>query len=353
MKKLLNIVLTAFMAFSIAGCSSSESSSTATSDSDSTSETTTEVKRIALVTSTIGSNSFLTQMVAGLKDSAEKYGFEASNVECADTAAFSENIRAYAEEGYDLIIGGGWEAADPMKEICDEFTDVDFALIDTEVDSDRIKCISYKEQEGAYLIGALAALVVDEETHVYGGVHVFEGSGSWKYRYGFMEGVLSQDPEATFIFNYANSYSDPATSKTLAEQIAAQGALFINAATAAGDPGIFEAAQEKGFYTSGQDEDKTTTDNPWIVSSQIKDTYTTVTKIIDSYYGDWNTDNEVWGIQEGAIGAVYVNYDSENPRSDRLSDEDVATLKQLVEDIKSGTIDLTTIPDEETYFANK
>ncbi len=348
MNKFTKALLAVTLASSMVGCSSSSNTTSA-----STAEKSGAGKKIALVTSTIGSNTFLTQMIEGLEECAEKYGFEASNVECVDTSAYSENIRAYAEEGYNLVIGGGWEAADPMSEICDDYPDTAFALIDTEVDSDRIKCISYNEQEGAYLVGALAALVVDGDSHLYGGVHATEGSGSWKYRYGFMEGVLSQDPDATFVFNYVGSYDDPAKAKTLAEQEAAQGALFINGASASGDSGVFEAAQEKHFYTSGQDTDHTDPSNPWIVSSQIKDTYTTIKKIIDLYFEDWNTDNEVWGINEGAIGAVYVNYDSENPRSDRLSDDDIATLKQLVEDIKSGKLDLSNVPDEDTYTASK
>ena len=107
------------------------------------------------------------------------------------------------------------------------------------------------------------------------------------------------------------------------------------------------------FYTSGQDTDKTDPSNPWVVSSQIKDTYTTIMKIIDNYYNGWNTTNEVWGIQENAIGAVHVNYESKNPRSDRLSDEDIAKLKKLVEDIRNGTIDLKNIPTEEQYTTSK
>ena len=346
MKKLAKAALAVTMAASLVGCSSSKDSGSKGTDATGT-------KKIALVTNKVGTNAFLTQMIEGLKKSAEDHGFDASNVECSDTSEFSENIRAYAEEGYDLIIGGGWESSDPMMQICEEFPDTDFALIDTEVDSDRIKCISYNEQEGAYLIGALAALTVDGDGHVYGGVHVNEGPGSWKYRYGFMEGVLSQDPEATFVFNYVGSYNDPAKAKTLAEQEFAQGAKFINAAAAGGDAGVFEAAQAKKFYTSGQDTDKTDPSNPWVVSSQIKDTYNTIIQIIDDYYNGWNTDNEVWGIKENAIGAVHVNYESKNPRSDRLSDEDIATLKQIVDDIRDGKIDLKNIPDEDTYNASK
>lgn len=363
MKKLLASVLAVSMAASLAACgagSGSSAASTAAGEGKSTdtaasaAETTAASEdhsgvKIALVTSKVGTNPFLTQMVKGLEDSAAKYGFEAANVECDDNAQFEENIRAFAQEGYDLVIGGGWEAGDPLNKVSAEFPDSSYAMIDSEIDNASVKCISYNEQEGAYLIGVLAAMTVDGDSHVYGGVHVNEGPGSWKYRYGFMQGVLSQDPEATFVFNYVGSYNDPAKSKTLAQQEASQGAKFINAAAAAGDSGVFEAAKEEGFYTSGQDIDETSADNAYIVSSQIKDTYNTVTLLIDKYFSGWNTDNETWGIKEDAIGAVHVTHESANPRNERLSDDDVAALKQVAEDIRSGKIDLSIVPDEADY----
>ena len=144
-----------------------------------------EGMKIALVCDKVGTNMFLVQMVDALNEAAETYGYEPYVVECADTAAFEDNIRALAVEEYDLIIGGGWAAGDPMNKVATEFPDAStYCLIDTEVDNDNIKCIGYREQEGAYLIGALAALTVDGESHMYGGVHCTEGPGSWKYRYG-------------------------------------------------------------------------------------------------------------------------------------------------------------------------
>ena len=98
--------------------------------------------------------------------------------------------------------------------------------------------------------------------------------------------------------------------------------------------------------------DETDANNPYIVSSQIKDTYQTMLNLIDEFFGgNWTNDTAVWGVSEGAIGAVYVTQDSENPRSERLSDEDIAQLQQIAEDLRTGKLDLTEIPTEEEYFA--
>lgn len=168
-----------------------------------------------------------------------------------------------------------------------------------------------------------------------------------------MEGVKAIDPDAEFVFNYVGSYSDPAKAKELAIQQFEQGALFINSAAAGGDSGTFEAAKEKGFYTSGQDVDLTDPENPYIVTSQMKDTNTTVQYVIDQWFSgeEWTEDDEVLGVKEGAIGAVHITHESPNPISERLSEEEIAKIKEAAEAIANGTHDMTNYPTEEEYFA--
>jgi basic membrane protein A len=361
MKKVLALVLSLVMtSMLLVGCATT---APATDNSTAAAPAATEAssdalpgagQKIALVCDKVGTQVFLVQMVEGLKEAAAKYGFEYTVAECADSAAFEDNMRALVAEDYDLIIGGGWQAGDAINKIATEFPDAsNYALIDSQVDAENVKCISYREQEGAYLIGIMAALTTDGESHIYGAVHVNEGPGSWKWRYGYMEGVLSQDPEAQFVFNYVGSYSDPAKAKELAIQQFEQGCVFINSAAAGGDSGTFEAAKEKGFYTSGQDVDLTDPANPYIATSQIKDTYATMLNLLDVYFAGWNTDDEVWGVAEGTIGAVYVTHDSPNPMSDRITADELAIAKQAAEDIRTGKLNLTDMPTEEEYIANK
>lgn len=308
--------------------------------------------KIALLTDQAGTQVFVLKMIDGLKDSAEKYGFEAIIAESADSAAYEDNARALIEEGVDLIIGGGWQSGEAIEKMALEFPDVaDYALIDSEVGAENVKSISYREQEGAYLIGMIAALSTEDGENTFGGVHVNQGAGSWKWRYGFMEGAKRIKPDSKFVFNYTGNFNDPAKAKEFAIQQYEQGARFINAAAAGGDKGVFEAALEKGFYTSGQDIDLTTPDNLYIVSSQIKDTYATVTYLIDQYFSEegWTSENEEWGLSEGTIGAVHVTHESKNPISDRLSPEDIELLKEAAAEIETGELDLKNMPSEENY----
>lgn len=310
-----------------------------------------EKVKVALLCDTAGTQVYILSMINALKDNEEKYGYKAVIAESADTAAYEDNARALIEEGVDFIIGGNWQAGDSMNMLATEFPDAaSYVLIDSEIEAENVKCISFREQEGAYLIGMMGAMVTDPEDNIFGSIHVNQGAGSWKWRYGIMERVKRIKPEAEFIFNYVGNYNDPAKAKEFAIQHYEQGAKFINAAAAGGDKEVFEAAKEREFYTSGQDVDLTTPDNPYIVSCQIKDTYATVEYLLEQYFGgDWNTDNEEWGISEGAIGAVHVTHESENPVTDRLTEEDLALLKEVANDIKEGNLDLINMPTEENY----
>ncbi|NLW42925.1 MAG: BMP family ABC transporter substrate-binding protein [Tissierellia bacterium] len=345
-KKFLRIIAITLVFVLLVGCGGGAQTGDAQQDG-------TEKKRIALLTDRVGTQVFILSMVEGMNSSAEKYDFEVIISESGDAAAFEDNARALVlDEGVDLLIGGGWLAGEAIQKMATEFPDkADYALIDSMVEAENVKCISYREQEGAYLIGLIAAAVADEGEDTFGSIHVNQGPGSWKWRYGYMEGVKTKYPDAKFVFNYVGDYNDPAKAKEFAIQQFEQGASFINAAAAGGDKGVFEAALEKEFYTSGQDVDLTDPNNIYIVSSQMKDTKATVEVLLDEYFieGAWNTDNEVWGISEGTIGAVHITHESPNPVSERLSEEELEAIKKVAEDIKNGTLDFTNIPNEEDY----
>ncbi len=355
MKKFLAMMLALCLAFTFfAGCGSTEEAPAEEVAPEGEAEGTADMSdiRIALVTEKSGTSTFITNSINGLNDAAAQYGFEAIVVECADAAAYEENVRALVVEGVDMIIGGGWQAAEAINKMATEMPDAcAYAIMDSQVEAEVVKCISYREQESAYLVGMIGALATEPEDMVFGHISVDEGAGSWKWRYGVMEGIKAVKPEAEILFNYVGSYTDPAKTKEFAIQMFAQGAKFVNSAAAGGDVGAFEAAMENEFFTSGQDSDLTTPDNPFIISSQLKDTHATITLIIESFLNDeWNTDDEVWGIKEGAIGAVHITHDGIGPIPESLSEEDIALIRQAADDIAAGTL-LAELPAEEDYTA--
>lgn len=302
----------------------------------------------ALITNPKGTSVFINEGIAGFESACAKWGIKGTVVECKDTSEYESNARAAANEGYDIILGASWEAGSIISELAEIYDDISFGIIDTLVDSPKVKCVNYYEAEGAYLIGVIAALTVDGASHNYGSINVSQSASSFKWRYGFSQGVLSIDPKAKFVFNYVNGYSEVALANELARQQYEKGCLFINSCAAGGDTGTFQAALDKKFFTAGQDVDLTSRDNPYIVSSQLKGAGESIAYLLDLYMeGKWNSENETLGVADGAIGAVWATRDSTiTDRPKQLSDADMVIIKQAVEDIKVGKINMRDMPEE-------
>lgn len=131
-----------------------------------------EQVRAALITNPKGTSAYINEGIAGFEEACARWNIKGTVVECKGSAEYEENARAAANEGYDLILAGSWEAGSIISELAEIYDDIAFGIIDTLTDSDKVKCIQYFEGEGAYLIGVLAALVVDGESHNYGCINV-------------------------------------------------------------------------------------------------------------------------------------------------------------------------------------
>jgi basic membrane protein A and related proteins len=303
-----------------------------------------DVLTVSLVCDKIGTNPFLTQMQDAMEEMQATYGLEISIIECADLSVWEENIRMSAISGSDMIIVAGWAGMDPIDTVANEFSGEDdpvFVLIDAEIDNQHVKSITFREQEGAYLVGMIAGLI--NPTNKFGQVYAEEGASNIKWEWGFQEGVKAVRENPVFFANYTNSYTDAAKAKEFALQQSAAGCGFIFAASAVADYGTFEAAQEKGFYTSGQDADKTTPDNPYIMTTQLKNTGNVIRKVVSEFAeGTMSMESEIYGIKEGTIGATYITDEGLNPRDTSIfTDEMVGQVKAVAESIRTGELELT------------
>jgi len=321
-----------------------------------------ETMRIAAIMNTVGVNPFLTQVVDELADlyASGRFPMEYTIIECGDIAAFGENIRAAVEEDYDLIISVGFQGADAIAEISQMFPDrARFAIIDTVADSPYVTSVTFEPAEAAYLIGIIGAMVsadLGQPNGPFGAVHANPGQGSFEWRYGFMRGVMRVNPDVTtddFIFNFTRSFTDAPLANELALQQAAQGAVFINAASAVADFGTFEAALEAGFFTSGQDADRTTPDNPNVLTTQLKYTGMATRMIVEAFFeGTLEPGVTRLGLRDGGVGAAHITSPGIYRNYEVLTDEIIAEATRGWEDILAGRVVLSPVPLEEDFMAD-
>ena len=313
-----------------------------------------EGERIAVICDPVGVNPFLTQVVDMANELQAAHGFELSVLECSDTDKWQASYDAAVAEEYDLILGVGWQSAEYAAAKAEEADGIRFAVIDTDAGSDKVASYCYNEEQGAYLMGAMAGYAFPNETK-FGYVGCFEGSGSFKYRWGFMEGLKSVVPDAQITFNYTNSYSDPAPAYDFAKQQQAKGCTYIFGGAAACNEGIFNAALElaeegKYIYSIGQDADMTREENPYILSSQLKNTGVTAQIIIEAFLdGSLENGLHVLEMKDGAIGATHITSEGTYLNSEIMTDEVIAQCKAVADAIASGELVLEMPASEDEY----
>ena len=310
--------------------------------------------KVAVICDPIGTNLFLTQVQDKALEMQATYGYELSIMECSDTDEWQSNYRAAVAEGYDLIVGVGWQSAEYANEMATDYPDAaKYAVIDTDAGSDNVMSMAYNEEQAAYLMGVMAGYAFPNE-ELYGYIGCNEGAGSFKYRWGFAEGVKSVNPDAKFMFNFTNSYTDTSIAYEFAKQQQAAGATYIFGGAAAGNEGIFQAALELAeagtpVYSIAQDADATTETNPYILSAQLKNTGVSMQQVIEAYFTDnWTTGLRVSNLVDNGIGATHVTAEGNYLNSDILTEEVIAGCKDVVAKIVSGELVLT-MPAMEDY----
>src|SRR3546814_8339816 len=63
-----------------------------------------------------------------------------------------------AQRGADPVLGVGFAQADALAKVAKEFPDTRFAIIDAVVELPNVRSIVFKEHEGSFLVGMIAAM---------------------------------------------------------------------------------------------------------------------------------------------------------------------------------------------------
>lgn len=308
--------------------------------------------KMAMISSEIGSEEFNLSAYNAMMEAAEEYGFDCISIECTDTTAWEENIMAVSQEEYDLVVGVGWNTAEPIAKAADQFSNVTYAVIDTICKNDRVTSITFREEEGAYVEGIMLATAFPKD-ELYGYVCSYQTQATYKYRYGYEEGIKAVNPDAKMIYNYVNSYTDTSMVYEYAMQQKAAGCnVVIGGISSAANNGIYQACLELGdkgtpIYTTGLSVDQTTKDNPYILGGLLKNTGVCMTDIIVNYIdGTLKPGEQSGGLKEGMFGVVFATTDGGNYLNEEIFTEDVIQAgKYAVENIISGEIKII-VPEE-------
>ena len=205
-----------------------------------------------VVSGGFGDRSFYDSSLAGCTRLAEE-GAELHTIECHGQD-HSQKIYEAAESS-DLVVLVGWEFFE-VEAIAAEYPDVRFIWVDNAASTPvpNLLNITYAQNEGSFLAGYLAAGM--SETGILGAIGVKDSTTFDDFTAGFAAGAAYARPGTTLLTGTVSSYDDPISGKSEALRLHEQGAdVIFQVASKAGD-GIFEAAEEEGFYVIGVDSDQ-------------------------------------------------------------------------------------------------
>jgi basic membrane protein A and related proteins len=285
-----------------------------------------------------GDKSFNDAAYAGLDSAKRTLGIEFQTLETGEGADREAAMRQLAATGSQLVFGVGFLFSDDIKSLALEFPSVKFACVDYTVKEGEtlppnLLALKFKEEEGSYLVGALAALL--SKTGTVGFVGGMEIPLIKKFEAGYRAGVAAVKPQARVIVKYAGStgaaFKDPTKGKELALSEYHQGADIIFHASGSTGLGVFEAGRELKKLAIGVDSDQYDEAPGVVLTSMVKHVEVAVFNTIrDMQAGHFQGGVKVFGLAEDGVGWVYdarnrgLIPDAVKARVDSLRDEIVA-----------------------------
>jgi len=263
-----------------------------------------------------GDKSFNDSAWLGVERARRELGVEVETIEPADGSDREAGIRLLAAEGFDLIVGVGFIFSDDMVAIAAEHPATKFACVDYAkfgpngfvMPPPNMAALKFREEQGSYLVGALAALTA--KSGVVGFVGGMDIPLIHKFEEGYRAGALAVCPSCRVLVGYAGvtgeAFKNPGKGKELALAQYAEGADVIFHAAGSTGLGVFEAARATGRYAIGVDADQWSEAPGRILTSMTKQVdvavFDAAREVVE---GRFRGGLRVFGLAENGVDYVY------------------------------------------------
>ncbi len=263
-----------------------------------------------------GDKSFNDAAYLGVQRAVDELHIRAEYIEPGEGSDRESGIRLLAAEGFDLVIGVGFIFSDDLYGVAEEYPNTKFACIDYAkfdahgfvVPPANMVALKFREEEGAFLVGALAALV--SQTAAVGFVGGMDIPLIHKFEAGYRAGAHAVCAACKVLVGYAgvtgDAFKNPAKGKELALAQYAAGADVIFHASGSTGLGVFEAARELAKFAIGVDADQWSEAPGRVLTSMTKQVDVSVFETVrDLSQGVWHGGVRVFGLKERGIDYVY------------------------------------------------
>lgn len=274
----------------------------------------------------------------GAQKFEKRTGIKFRDFEVQNPSQREQALRNFARRGLDPIITIGFAQAAALEKVAKEFPDTHFAIVDAVVDLPNVRSIIFKEGEGSFLVGMLAAMATESDTIGFvGGMDI---PLIRKFACGYKQGAKYVKPDVEILENMTGTtgaaWTDPLKGSELARSQFARGADVVFHAAGLTGTGVLQAASDEGKLGIGVDSNQNFLHPGSILTSMVKAVDVAVDKTLtDAQEGRWTSGVEVLGLAENGVSWALDEYNEP-----LITDEMKTSVEKAKEDIISGKVEV-------------
>ena len=276
----------------------------------------------------------------GIYNGLEKFRMETGvaygEFEVTNETQREQALRNFARRGFDPVIAVGFAQGPALETVAKEFPDIRFSIIDMVVDLPNVQSLIFKEHEGSFLVGVLAAL--KSETGKVGFVGGMDIGLIRRFGCGYEQGVKYVNPDAQVYSNMTGTtpaaWNDPVKGGELAKSQFDRGADIVYAAAGGTGLGVLQAAADLGKLSIGVDSNQNYLHPGSVLTSMLKRVDVAAYNVYKTAQDDtWKAGIQVLGLAEDGVGWAL-----DDNNASLITDELKAKVEQARADIIAGRI---------------
>jgi basic membrane protein A len=240
-------------------------------------------------------------------------GITALEFEIGSEAQREQALRRFAKRGADPVVVVGFTQASALAKVAPEFPKTRFTIIDGQVDAPNVQSLTFKEHEGAFLAGLLAAQT--SKTGKVGFIGGMDIPLIRRFQCAYEQGAQHTEPKAAVVANMTGTtpaaWSDPTRGAELARSQFTAGADIVFAAAGGTGLGVYQAAKEAKRLAIGVDSNQNGLHPGTMLSSMLKRVDVAVyTTVMDARAGRWKPGANVLGLKEQGVGLAMDSHNA-------------------------------------------
>ncbi len=226
---------------------------------------------------------------------------------------FEQVFRHFARKGRDPIIGVGFSQTDAVKRVSKDFPNTHFVLIDGDVAAPNVQTVVFKEHEGSFLAGVIAALAT--KTGKVGFVGGMDVPLIRRFACGYRQGIAYVNPNDQLIENMAgttpDAWSNPSRGAEIAKEQFDRGVDVIYTAASATGLGALQAAADRGKLAIGVDSNQNYLHPGTMLTSMVKRVDVVAFRAAMALQnGSWRAGHQALGLKEGGVDLAFDRYNA-------------------------------------------